>query len=201
LNIFSDSSLKRMNDTEFVSELIVLIKNGHVDKKNHLDDYFKNDISKEDAAEIKSKFTMVLDKITYLNYSFELAKTRFKQRNDFYTLFDFVFTNSHLTEDHLLQFYKILIALSGDIKPSQNDCTPLRDYARNCVTQSNSKAAREARLGFFNDLFMNKGKKANKIQKEILDFYSLKSTSVMFVAEYLTIDFKALNDIKCVIFK
>jgi len=196
LKVFSESSLKRMNDTEFVSELIVLIKKGHVDKKNHLDEYFKTDISKDDAAEIKAKFSMILDKVNYLNSYSEIVKTRYKQRNDFYSLFDFILSNPTIPQDILLEFYKILLLIADDIKPSQNDCIPLRDYARNCVTQSNSKAARENRLNFFDSLFLNKNKKPNQVQKEVLDFYGLAHSRVRVFKTYLIIDSAALANVK-----
>ncbi len=201
LKVFSEGSLKRMNDTEFVSELIILVLIGHVDKKNHLDEYFKNDISKDDAADVRGKFNYVLDKINYLNNSFEIVKSRYKQRNDFYTLFDFVFNNADLTEEELLQFYKILILIGQDIKPSQANCQPLRDYAINCVTQSNSKNARENRLEFFNLLFLNKTEKLNEVQKQVMEFYKLKFDATMRVAGNLTIDVKALNSEKNIIFQ
>lgn len=193
LKVFSDSSLKRMNDTEFVAELVVLIKKGHVDKKNYLDDYFKNDISKNDAAEIKLTFNEVLDSINFLNSHHPLAKSRFKQRNDFYTLFDFIWRNRGISQTTLLYFYEILLLIADDIKPSQTKCEPLKEYAINCVTQSNSKNAREQRLKFFELLFLNKGKKVNATQKSILKFYDLSVDCIEEIDSYLTIERDALN--------
>ncbi|MHB8261065.1 MAG: DUF262 domain-containing protein [Bacteroidia bacterium] len=193
LKVFSDSSLKRMNDTEFVAELIVLIKKGHVDKKNYLDDYFKNDISKNDAAEIKRTFNEVLDNINFLNSHYPLAKSRFKQRNDFYTLFDFIWRNREIHHKTLLYFYETLLLIAEDIKPSQAECEPFKEYAINCVTQSNSKKARELRLKFLESLFLNQGKKPNAVQKSILKFYQLSVDNVEEVDSFLTIEREALN--------
>src|SRR6185503_16039165 len=201
LKVFSEGSLKRMNDTEFVSELIILVLMGHVDKKNHLDEYYKNDISKEEAAEVKIKFNYVLDKINYLNSSFELVKSRYKQRNDFYTLFDFVLNNPVINQEDLLTLDKVLILIGPDIKPSQNNCIPLKEYAINCVTQSNSKNARENRVEFFNQLLLNKTQKTNQTQKQIMAFYGLANDATMKVADNLTIDFNALNGSKNIPFK
>ncbi|WJS93389.1 DUF262 domain-containing protein [Flavobacterium johnsoniae] len=201
LNLFSEGSLKRMNDTDFISELIVLIKIGHVDKKNHIDEYFKSDIRTDEASEIKITFNSILDKINLLNKTFEVSKTRYKQRNDFYTLFNFILDNSTIDLDVLKYFYKILVLISKDIKPTQDNCEPLKEYARNCVTQSNSKLARENRLNFFNELLLNKNLKANKTQKLILKFYNLDAKNIVKVGAYTVIDIEELNKIKNITFK
>lgn len=201
LKLFSDGSLKRMNDTDFVSELIVLIEKGHVDKKNHIDEYFKTDIRVDEAAEIKMKFYNNLDKINTLNKVFEINKTRYKQRNDFYTLFDFIHKNNDIEIETLIYFYKILVLISKDIKPTQENCKPLQEYARNCVTQSNSKLARQNRLNFFNDLLLNKKAKANKSQISILKFYNLEVTDLKTIDGYTTLNFDSLNAIKKISFK
>lgn len=198
LKVFSDSSLKRMNDTEFIGELVVLIKKGHVDKKNHLDDYFKKDITKDDAAEIKATFNLVLDKINYLNSYYSISKTRYKQRNDFYTLFDFILSYPDIEPDDLIEYYDILILIASDIKPSQEKCIPLQDYARNCVTQSNSKAARAARLNFYKALFLNSNSKPNPTQKQLLTFYNLPLSNTRKVNGFLTIDRTKLENVKSV---
>lgn len=193
LKIFTESSLKRMNDIEFISELLVLIKDGHVDKKNHIDDYFSNDLTKEECGELNIKFNNVLDKISSLNTIFEINKTRYKQRNDFYTLFDFVYNYSSLKLDTLQVFYKILVLISGDIKPTQEKCEALKEYARNCVTQSNSKNAREHRFLFFKDLLINKSKSPNKVQRQILSFYGLQKDDFVVFDGFLIINWSKLN--------
>lgn len=196
LKLFTDKSLKRMSNIEFGSELIVLIKDGHVDKKGTLDDYFKSDLRKDECAALKIEFGIIIEKISRLNKIFPLSKSRYKQRNDFYTLFDFILNNPDLTENTLIYFYKLLILISKDIKPTQDDCEPLKEYARNCVTQSNSKSARENRLKFFNHLLLNNGTNPNSTQKAILNFYELGHKNIKIVQGYLTIDIKVLNDLK-----
>jgi hypothetical protein len=173
LKIFTENSLKRMNDVEFISELVVVIKKGNVDKKGQLDEYFKNDLRIEECSEIKLRFYNALDKINILNQVYNINKTRYKQRNDFYTLFNFVINNKEVSLEALIYFYKILVLIGSDIKPTQENCEPLKEYARNCVTQSNSKSARESRLKFFNDLLLNRTNKLNKVQSQILSFYNL----------------------------
>ncbi len=201
LKLFTETSLKRMNDTDFISELIILILKGHVDKKNHIDDYFKSDITEKKSEEIKSKFLGVLNKIQILNKTFEISKTRYKQRNDFYTLFDFILKNDEINTDTLIYFYKILVIIGPDIKPSQEDCKPLMEYARNCVTQSNSKVAREKRLNFFNNLFLNTSKSPNETQNQIINFYEKYNPNFKEIDIFYTINVDTLNNVKKVDFK
>ncbi|MBO9595462.1 MAG: DUF262 domain-containing protein [Niabella sp.] len=195
LKVFTDASLKRMNDIEFVAELVILVKDGHVDKKENMDQYFKKDLSEKQCADIKSKINLVLTKLNIVDQIYLLRNTRYKQKNDFYTLFDFIL-NSSIELDSLKYFYKILVLIGKDIKPTQDACEPLKEYARNCVTQSNSKAARENRISFFKNLFLNTGTKANQVQNEILQFYDLPKTSIVKVEKYISISVEKLSNKK-----
>lgn len=193
LAVFTETSLKRMNDTEFVAELVVLIKNSHVEKKENMDEYFKKDLSPEECRNIKSKFNLVLTKMSVLNKIFKLNKSRYKQRNDFYTLFDFLLNYPKIELETIKYFYKILILIGSDIKPTQDQCESLKEYARNCVTQSNSKLARENRLKFFELLLLNTTANANKVQSDILNFYELKKTDIKKIEVYITLDVEKLS--------
>lgn len=196
LKLFAEATLKRMNDKEFISELLVLIKDGHVDKKGHLDEYFKTDITDDLHIELKRKFNYVLDKISVLNTIYPINKTRYKQRNDFYTLFDFILNYSPYDELELIHFYRILVLIGSDIKPTQEECEPLREYARNCVTQSNSKTARENRLLFFQSLLTNAVNKPNKVQKQIMEFYEFKDKKLMNINTFFTLNIKDISNQK-----
>lgn len=192
LKVFTDTSLKRMNDVEFVAELVILVKDGHVDKKENMDEYFKTDLSSEQCAAIKSKMNSVLNKLNSLNQIYSIRDTRYKQKNDFYTLFDFILS-TELDLDTLKYFYKILVLIGKDIKPTQDACEPLKEYARNCVTQSNSKLARSNRLDFFKKLFLNSSTKANPTQFSILKFYDLSKTDVKTIEGYTSISLEKLS--------
>ncbi len=200
IKLFTDSSLKRMNDIEFISELVVLVKKGHVDKKGMLDDYFKADLRTDECNEIKMKFMLVFDRISKLNRFYPISKSRYKQRNDFYTLFDFILNNPSLSDETLAYFYKILILISADIKPTQDNCEPLKEYARSCVTQSNSKSARENRLTFFNKLLLNTDKQPNITQKQILSFYNIDPKKMKSIGSFYTIDLGSLSSVKNISF-
>lgn len=195
LKVFTDTSLKRMNDIEFVAELVILVKDGHVDKKENMDQYFKKDLNDKQCTDIKSKINLVLTRLNVLNQIYLLRNTRYKQKNDFYTLFDFILNNS-LQLESLKYFYKILVIIGKDIKPTQDACEPLKEYARNCVTQSNSKTARENRISFFENLFLNTGANTNRVQNEIMKFYKLPKTSVVKIEKYLSINVGKLSQKK-----
>lgn len=196
LRLFTDATLKRMNDKEFISELLVLIKDGHVDKKGHLDDYYKKDISDDLYEELKRKFNYVIDKIHHLNSIYPINKTRYKQRNDFYTLFDFILRYSPYDESELSYFYRLLVLIGSDIKPTQEDCEALKEYARNCVTQSNSKLARENRLKFFQLLLTNTTDKPNQIQNQIMKFYNFNEKKLKSLNSYFTLNLKDISNKK-----
>lgn len=200
LKLFTDATLKRMNDKEFVSELIVLLKDGHVDKKGLLDDYFEQDITEDLSSELKRKFNAILDKINLINTYYPISKTRYKQRNDFYTLFDFILNYTPYNEEELIYFYKLLVLIGSDIKPAQDKCRSLQEYARNCVTQSNSKPAREKRLDFFQSVLTNRKEKPNAIQNDIMNFYSFNNKKLKIISSYHTLNIKEFSDIKTIDF-
>ena len=56
------------------------------------------------------------------------------------------------------------------ITPSNEECRPFMDYAINCVSQSNSKRARELRLRFFENILCNEVEGGNETLREIAVF-------------------------------
>lgn len=195
LDLFSSGALRRMIDMDFISELLALIKSGITEKKLEVDKLFENDISKSDRSFLLTKFKEILAHFVRFNKIKEINKTRYKQKNDFYTLFGFIKDNIALKEDVLDAFYKILIFIDEDINPSNEECVPFYDYAENCVSQSNSKTARESRSQFLNTLFLNETQAANDMQKAILKFYGLKSTDVTSVGQFTVLDIKKLQEV------
>lgn len=200
LKLFSETILKRMNDNEFVSELIILLKDGHVEKKGLIDEYFEKDISEDLSNDLKRKFNSILDKIYFLNSYYPINKTRYKQRNDFYTLFDFIMNYSPYEESEIEYFYKLLVLISSDIKPTQDECESLKEYARNCVTQSNSKIAREKRLKFIESLLLNPKQKPNSTQNDIMKFYKYQDKKLKGLTTYYTLNIRELDKKKNIIF-
>ncbi|MDF2449464.1 MAG: hypothetical protein K0R26_1968 [Bacteroidota bacterium] len=180
LNLFSESTSRRMNDRAFIEELLAYLISGVKDKKKSVEVVFKDDISEEEYRLLDSKFKQIIDKIEILNSIEPLSQTRYKQKNDFFTLFSFI--NENLNEDiNTLKYqYRILLVLDGVdnegrqiIRPSNEDSAALKEYANNCITQSNSKKARENRLNFFNSILKNKSTANNETFSDVLGYLSL----------------------------
>lgn len=169
LDLFSDATKKRMNDRSFVEELVAYLHFGIIDKKIAVSKLFEKDITIVEREKLEKKVHLILEKINILNDESPINKTRYKQKNDFYTLFCFV--NENLGEDieTLKSQYKVLVFLYelGVITPSNNECGLFKDYALNCVSQSNSKNARLSRLEFFNTIL-----KSSERGKTICDIVS-----------------------------
>lgn len=157
LNLFTEASSKRMNDRNFIEELTAYLSYGIQDKKKIIEKIYEQDISEEQKDDIQSTFHSVIDKIHLLNETIvPISKSRYKQRNDFYTLFSFIHQNLDKSINVLKAQYRSLLIVDQYINPSNEDCPPLKEYAINCVSQSNSKKARENRLKFFNSLLLNR---------------------------------------------
>ena len=145
LRLFTESSAARMNDVDFVSELIALIKFGISDKKEKVDQLYEDDITQGEFRALKSEFKKMLEVFGRCNLVTPIIRTRYRQKNDFYTLFYLFHTIIREVEAPTIEtLYRVLVKVGPHIRPSQTECEPLKEYAFNCVTQSNSKAARQA---------------------------------------------------------
>lgn len=195
LGIFSAAHLNRLQDEDLVSELVTYLKFGFTDKKITSDTFLRaENFTEEDAAQLTEEFLTVLGKITALNAITPLSETRYKQRNDFYTLFTFLRVNEHLPEETLAEFYKVLVKIGPDISPTNDECPPLQDYAINCVSQSNSKRAREERLAFFVGLLLNTDiAHLSETLVQVLDYYHLTNEQLLQVEDFLIPDYNAIN--------
>ncbi len=179
LNLFSEASSKRMNDRSFIEELLAYLYSGIKDKKKSVDSLFKNDIDQNEYDILENGFKTVIDQINFFNELKPISTTRYKQKNDFYTMFSFVQENILENKQLLLYQYRILLILDGEdldgrqlIRPSNDQCESLREYANNCVTQSNSKNAREKRLYFFNSILKNTDVTNNEVLSDVLKYLS-----------------------------
>ncbi|MBS1758867.1 MAG: DUF262 domain-containing protein [Bacteroidetes bacterium] len=195
LELFTDATTKRMNDIDFVSELVTYLIEGVSDKKLKVDKAFEKDITATDSKKYKTEFLKVISVFKEFNTRFSLKKTRYKQRNDFYTLFGFIRNNLALSTKTLLYFYDLLLKFNDDINPSNEKCEPFQLYAFHCISQSNSKNAREERAKIIDSLFLNSKSKANKNQKAVLKFYGLEETDLIQKENFTTFDVKKINNI------
>lgn len=194
LKIFTTSNVARMNDVDFVSELVATLKYGISDKKEKVDQLYEDDISISEMKALKRAFEQNLATFDRFNYITPLIRTRYKQKNDFYTVFH-LFYNLRNSELALLdQLYCVLVKIGPHIRPSQEECEPLREYAFHCVTQSNSKLARQTRHDILADILLNKNSKPNSVQEAILKFFDIAKTPLVKVGDYWTIDAGAIRD-------
>ncbi len=179
LDLFTEVSIKRMNDRAYIEELLGYLLLGIKDKKKVVENIFKEDINESEYKDLKNSFYTTIDKIAMLNEFKPINKTRYKQKNDFYTLFSFVNENLNLDVETLLYQYKILLLLDGVdkfgkqfIRPTNENCKSLKEYANNCVSQSNSSQARNNRLKFFNSILRNKNTEENETLIDVLNYLS-----------------------------
>ncbi len=206
LNLFTESSSKRMNDRAFVEELLGYLKMGIKEKKYPVNTLYEEDISDEEYIELKNQFHKVIDIIHDFNEITPINKTRYKQKNDFFTLFTFVDENNNLNKDTLLYQYKILLLIDGKdqegrqfIRPTNEDCPPLREYANNCVSQSNSKNARLNRLKFFNSILKNRDINKNETYQSVLEYlisiFGESKIDLKKIDEYELIDLNLFENV------
>ena len=180
--------LFRSNDIDFVSELIALIEHGISEKKEKVDFMYENDISEDKCNELEDKFVNILMHISRFNSIIPLRTTRYRQKNDFYSLFAFISNNITIDDTTLDYFYKLLVKIGPYIRPSQDGCAPLKNYAINCVTQSNSKNARLLRNTFFEEFLLNQNSKPNATQEAIMDFFDMDKSNYLRLSGYILID-------------
>jgi len=206
LQLFTESSLNRLNDTDLIAELLTLQLLGNTDKKIQVDKKFYEDdnFTDEQARDLEGKFVEVLVHLQRFNSIYPIKKTRYRQRNDIYTLYGFLKDNVDLDADTLDYFYKILVLIGEDINPSNEKCFSFKEYADNCVSQSNSKKARDARSGFMKNLLLNKDEKplskseedetANLVMMDTLNFYNLENNDLLSKSEYWVVDVQSLQE-------
>lgn len=188
LDLFGAGTLKRMNDVELVSELLAALQFGCGEKKEKVDFLFENDITDMQSDDLRRMFYSIVKILEELNRVAALKNSRLRQRADIYTFF--CFANKHgksLSMNAWYNFYAVLRILEEHIRPTQEHCDPLRDYARYCVSQSNSKLARENRLKLFEDLFLNDSSDPNETQRKILTFLEGGMLSLNTVDGYIAL--------------
>ncbi len=178
LGLFGSGTISRMNDIELVSELLALLKCGIGEKKTDVDRLFDNDINQDEIDTLRQAFDHVVGILCHLNDHYPISKTRYKQRADLYTVFEFISSHADLTVAAFDRYYDVLLNIDPHIRPSQEKCDPLRDYARNCVSQSHTENARKERSSFLRELLRNDTSTANGSQTAIIRFLQLPADLV-----------------------
>ncbi|MBU6122323.1 DUF262 domain-containing protein [Hymenobacter siberiensis] len=146
LKLVPENSKKRMLDRDLVEELVALTIHNITDKKEQVEKMYESDLSKAEIDKATTLFNKAMDVVTEFNKIKPISTTRYRQRNDFYTLFGFITAHTNYDNATFKHFYNILLAVELGIKPDRTGCPPLYEYALNCITQSNSSVARERRL-------------------------------------------------------
>ena len=132
-----------------------------------------------------------------LNNIMPIKDTRFRQRNDFFTLFTFINKHSKTISDDLLQYqYNLLCWIDGKkfIRPSNEDCELLQKYAFACVSQSNSKISRLNRLEILEKILLHKSDSESNDYEEFLEYlrdeFGVDEIPVKDINGYSLIDYK-----------
>jgi|AntRauTorckE6833_2_1112554.scaffolds.fasta_scaffold03858_3 hypothetical protein len=195
LNLFTAHSINRMNDLDFITELLALLKFGITDKKKKADDLFEKDIDDDEYDQLKDQFKSVLNRLSFFNSIHSIKNTRYRQKNDFYTLFSFLKDSFDRSDKYWNIFYSSLLYFEQDISPSNDDCYVFQDYAYYCVTQSNSSKARNERLSVLTSLFSNTGRSFNENQINVLKYYDKTSENPSLEVDgFYMIDVNILED-------
>ena len=155
--IFTVASSKRMGDVEFVSELLMLLLAGPQEKKEELDEFYERYMKWDSLQKIAivGRFKNVLDNIGKLWPSDGILgqippffKSRFKQKADFYALFnaidDLVRKGFTIKGKDLSALRRDLALLDERIEP-ESEIQLFRKYAIQCVSQSNTTGSRKWR--------------------------------------------------------
>ncbi len=194
LRLFTESSSARMNDVDFVSELIALMRFGISDKKEKVDQLYEDDITVSELRAIKAEFKKQMETFGRCNHITPILRTRYKQKNDFYSIFYLFYSVRDSQPSTIETLYRVLVKVGPHIRPSQAECEPLREYAHHCVTQSNSKAARQARHDILTDLLLNQNKKPTAVQDAVLSYFRLEASDLVTVEKYFTLNPNAIRD-------
>lgn len=158
LDIFTSKTKQRMNDRSLVEELVAyLFVREITDKRKAVDELLEATLDEKQVQDVSLEFERILDVLCVMNRDVApMNDTRFKQRNDFYTLFAYVAKHKEIPLPVLKEQYRFVVFLDkkGYIRPTNEECDTLKEYAYHCVTQSNSKHAREQRLLILEDILL-----------------------------------------------
>jgi hypothetical protein len=194
--IFTITNRRRFGDVEYISELLTGLIGGIQDKKNTLDDFYKDysNWETEHKNKIEKEFIETLEDISLifngkeysgqsgpitaqyhenLKFNGVISKTRFKQKADFYSLF---FAINELKKQGLSVVNKNLNNLRLDLVLMDKYTSPhseinwFREYATRCLSDANSKVSRKWRIKFLSSILLGsyESKKINQNTRKVL---------------------------------
>lgn len=172
--IFTPANRRRLADVEYTSELVSVLLHGPRDKKEDLDQDYLDHQAWPEAASFKERFGRVLKDIALIfsKEEFPIAKTRFRQKSDFYSLFaaiDEIHQRGQgIVQARLPDLREELRGLDGLIEPSAPGL--YGEYAIRCVSDANSLSSRRWRTDFLKAFLMAVYNPTTAEQDEIADF-------------------------------
>lgn len=200
LDLFSTKTKTRMNDRTLIEEIVAYMKFGFFDKREAVDELFISPPTEEETITIKEDFLNVIRRIVELNNIYPINKTRYRQRNDFFTLFSFIHKNNDILSDDLLNYqFRLLVWVDDNnmIRPSNEEIELMQKYAYACVAQSNSKKARETRLSIFELLLLHKSDDNNAeyegFLEDLRDVFNMDEIPHIHKEVYSIIDYSKLQ--------
>lgn len=193
---FTERKRERMNDVEFISELLAFQLEGIQDKKTKLD-YFYEHYTDFDTADLKDEFLSIIREIEITfdfniyfhderkkyygtNAAKNLGLTRYRQQADFYTLFMlFKYISDEKIDFDIGKketFLKVLLMYNYLITP-ESDIDILSTYAVKCVSQGNTKNSRIFRFNFLKeslDYMLTKTESSNikDLKQDLLEVFN-----------------------------
>ena len=154
IGIFTPANRRRYADVEYISELLATMIDRIQDEQATLDSLYMKYAKWEEGhkKEIEERFSDVLREFRLIfNDSFDISKTRFRQKADFYTLF--LVIDEFTSKGHTIE-QKEIEPLQDDLRMLQKNIRPESDveicseYAIKCVSQANSALNRRWRHRF-----------------------------------------------------
>jgi hypothetical protein len=174
--LFSANDRRRMADVEFVSELAVAYLNGIQNKKKKLEEYYQQyEESFEGAAALRAVYGKVLGELEQILP--QLAKTRWRKKSDFYSLFLAFAANVErlpLPAERRAVAGSSLIEFAGNVDAEIKETWPegvpapkeVGDYVKNVERAASDLAARTERGRILGEIlapvFANNGVQATR---------------------------------------
>jgi hypothetical protein len=184
LGLFSATARRRSLDVEYVSELLAAQLKGISDKKDAIDECYRDYATwlEEASSLARIQFEGVIADISKIfDSSFPMKKTRWKQKADFYSLFFAVLSlkrNGFALPDDVSLLRQDLMLLDKRIAPT-SEVSILSRYAVYCVSQANSASSRNWRMQFIRAIL--RGTYASAMDdKEQRDFVSETASDLRF---------------------
>lgn len=158
--IFTAVNRRRLNDIEYISELLTAFIDGPQDKKNNLDDFYLRYTiwESEEKDNVEQRMLNTFGLINQIfNDSFPIGKTRFKQKSDFYSMMiildQFLSGGFNIAASELQSLRDDLKIMHDNVSPS-SDVSFLNLYAEKCLASANTLASRKWRINFMQSILV-----------------------------------------------